>query len=208
MNDKIDIELAEDEDLVRAKAWWKENGSSIIAGIVIGTALVVGYNYWQTYKANHAREVALLYETYNKTPQDTDALNQLLESDSATMYSQLARMASAKQALEEENFEQAENMLNEVMTTSDDLGLQSVAALRLAAVYLAQDKSDQAISLLDKQTVLTLPLMKARIAELKADANLKLGDSQKAKDLYESSIALLTESGQPATLVQLKLDNL
>ena len=69
MNDKIDIELAEDEDLARAKAWWKENGSSIIGGVVIGTCLVLGYNFWQSYQEDLAREVAQLYEQYALAPQ-------------------------------------------------------------------------------------------------------------------------------------------
>ena len=55
MNDKIDIELAEDEDLARAKAWWKENGSSIIGGVLIGTVVVFGYKYWQIYQGKTMR---------------------------------------------------------------------------------------------------------------------------------------------------------
>ena len=208
MNNKIDIELAEDEDLVRAKAWWKENGTSIIAGIVIGTIIVVGYNYWKTYKENHALQVAELYENYSSAPENTEGLDALLQADSNAVYAQLARMKAAKQALDTEQFEQAEKLLGEVLTASDDQGLRAVAALRLALVYLAQNKPAEAISLLDKQTDLTLPLMQARISELKADAYLQQGDIRKARELYQSSVDLLSEAGQAANLVQLKLDNL
>lgn len=208
MNDKIDIELAEDEDLIRAKAWWKENGSSIIAGIVIGTTMVVGYNYWQRYQEKHALQVAQLYEAYSQAPQDNEALDQLLAVDSTAVYSQLARLTAAKQAVEAEQYDQAEKMLEEVMTSADDQGLRSVAILRKAAVYLAQDKTDDALALLDKQAAFSAPLMQARIAELKADANLAKGEAELARGLYESSISLLEEAGQAATLVQLKLDNL
>ncbi len=208
MNDKIDIELAEDEDMARAKAWWKENGSSIIAGIVIGTIIVVGYNYWKTYKENHALQIAQLYEDYTATPDDQGALDKLVQADTSAVYSQLARMNAAKQAHDAQEFDQAEKLLGEVMSATDDQGLRAVAALRLALVYLAQDKPAEAIGLLDKQTGLALPLMQARVAELKADAYLKQGDSQTAQELYQSSIDLLGEAGQPANLVQLKLDNL
>ena len=62
MNDKINIEIPEDEDVARAKAWWKENGSSIIGGVVIGTALVVGYNFWNQFKDTKAEQASVLYQ--------------------------------------------------------------------------------------------------------------------------------------------------
>ena len=90
MNDKINLGIAEDEDLVRAKAWWKENGSSIIGGILIGTTMVVGYNFWQSYQEKHASEVAVLYEQYTQSSNSGAALGALLEVDDKTSYAQLA----------------------------------------------------------------------------------------------------------------------
>ena len=208
MNDKIELELAEDEDLARAKAWWKENGSSIIGGIVIGTTMVVSYNYWQKYQDNHALEVAQLYETYTSAPQDTKALSDLVDADATATYTQLARLTAAKQAVAADRFEQAEAALNEVLATGSESGLRGVATLRLAGVLLAQGKNDDAISLLEQVTGNDADNMAARIAELQADAYLSKGDMEKATALYDSSIAALVEAGQPTTLVQLKRDNL
>ncbi len=208
MNDKIDIELAEDEDLARAKAWWKENGSSIIGGVLIGTVMVFGYKYWQTYQENHAHEVAQLYEKYSQTPQDSVALDSLLAVDDTAVYAQLGRLTAAKEAVDAGQFDQAEQLLNSVLESKIDDGLRSIAILRLATIFLANGKQDAALELLEKHANSELSLMQARREELMGDIYLQKGDGVKAKEYYESSINSLTQTGQAVQLVQLKLDNL
>ena len=208
MNDKIDLGMAEDEDLVRAKAWWKENGSSIIGGILIGTTMVVGYNFWQSYQEKHASEVAVLYEQYIQSSESGPALDALLDVDDKASYSQLARMAAAKSAMDSGDAEQAQILLKAVLESKTDEGLRSVAALRLATVYLANDKQEAALNLLDAQPDKGLSLFQARSQELQGDIYQQNGDSEKARALYASSILVMQQLGQPASLIQLKLDNL
>lgn len=208
MNDKIDIGMAEDEDLVRAKAWWKENGSSIIGGVLIGTALVFGYNFWQSYQEKHASEVAGLYEQYTQAPEEGASLDALLKADDRSTYTQLARMTAAKAATDAGELEKAEQLLNSILESKTDAGIRSVAVLRLATVYLANAKQDAALTLLEAQANTDLLLMQARIEELQGDIYLQKGDTEKARGYYESSIASMQEIGQPSTLIQLKLDNL
>lgn len=207
MNDKIDIELAEDEDLARAKAWWKENGTSIIGGIAIGTAMVVGYNFWQTYQNDKADELAQLYEVYTQSPQSTEALAAVVEASDGSVYASMARFSAAKTALEASDYAQAEQLLNGVISAESN-GLDSVAVVRLGLVYLAQNKADEAISLMDKYSDSNAPLMQARVLEVKADAYLLKDDIDKAKELFTESIASYTEAGQLAPLVEIKLNNL
>jgi predicted negative regulator of RcsB-dependent stress response len=207
MNDKIDLGIAEDEDLVRARAWWKENGSSIIGGVLIGTAMVFGYNFWQSYQEKHASEVAVLYEQYTQSSDNGAALDALLESDDKASYAQLARMAAAKSAMDAGNAQQAENLLKGVLESKTDDGLRSVAVLRLATVYMANDKLEAALQLLDSHDT-GLSLFQARAQELQGDIYQQKGDSDKARELYASSIANSQQLGQPSLLTQLKLDNL
>ena len=208
MNDKIDLGMAEDEDLVRAKAWWKENGSSIIGGILIGTTMVVGYNFWQSYQDKHASEVAVLYEQYTQSSDSGAALGALLEVDDKTSYAQLARLTAAKLAMDAGDAEQAEILLKAVLESKSDEGLRSVAVLRLATVYLANDKQDAALKLLDAQPDNGLSLFQARSQELRGDIYQRKGDAGKARESYASSISALQQLGQPASLIELKLDNL
>ena len=158
MNDKIEIELTEDEDLVRARAWWKENGSSIIAGIAIGVVMVVGYNFWQTYQENRANEVAQLYEAHTQAPGDEAALDALIDANGGSTYAQLARMTAARIAADEKQYDHAVALLKDIMASGTDSGMKAVAVLRLATVYLSQNKPDEAIQLLDSQAKSALPL--------------------------------------------------
>lgn len=208
MNDKIDIELSEDEDLVRARAWWKENGSSIITGIAIGVVMVVGYNYWQSYQEDRANEVAQLYEAYVQAPNNEAALNALVEANASSSYAQLARMTAARLAADEKQYDRAVALFKDILASGTDSGMKAIATLRLATVYLSQNKPDEVIQLLDSQAKSELPLQQARSAEIKADAYLNKGDLAQARALYQSSIDALSAAGQPAALVQLKLDNI
>jgi predicted negative regulator of RcsB-dependent stress response len=208
MNDKINIGITEDEDLVRAKAWWKENGSSIIGGVLIGTVMVVGYNFWQSYQEKHASEVAALYADYNNNPDDSAALDALLEVDDKATYTQLARLTAAKVAMEAGNLELSESLLQGILDSRSDDSLRSVAVLRLANVYLANNEPDAALALLDGQSSTGLPLFQARVQELQGDTYLQKGDAGKAASFYASSIASMELLGQPYALIELKLDNL
>lgn len=208
MNDKINLELTEDEDLVRAKAWWKENGTSIVGGVLIGTALVFGYNYWQTYQEDQQREVAQLYTDYSRATDDKAILSTLLEVNDSAAYAQLARLKAAKVAADAGEYDSAEQLFSSVIASKADSGLRYIAALRLATVYLANDKSDDALALLEKNSNPDIPLMQARIDELMGDIYFQQGEAEKARSRYESALSLFSNTRQPLQLIQMKLDNL
>ena len=52
MNDFV----TDDEQVERIKKWWSDNGSSVIAGLVIGIGGLVGWRYWVDYKINVASD--------------------------------------------------------------------------------------------------------------------------------------------------------
>ena len=53
----------DDEQVERIKNWWKDNGSSVIAGLVIGIGGLLGWRYWVDYKANVAAEASAHFAT-------------------------------------------------------------------------------------------------------------------------------------------------
>ena len=38
--------VTDDEQVERIKKWWADNGSSVIAGLVIGIGGLLGWRYW------------------------------------------------------------------------------------------------------------------------------------------------------------------
>lgn len=208
MNDKIDISLAEDEDLARAKAWWKDNGSSIIGGIAIGTAVVIGYNFWQKYQRDHAQEVASSYQTYQNSPDDKAAFKKLVDIDSDAVYTQLAYLTQAAKETKNEQWEDAEKTLQTLLSLNVDSGIYEIAQLRLATVFLAQNKGKEALTLLNQTDYKPQTLFSARLHELKGDAQLNLGNKEQARTLYQISIDASDDIGLPSSLIQLKINNI
>lgn len=59
---KIPTPQTRDPELERAGEWWRAHGKPIVAGITIGLAAVIGFNYWQSHQETQAIEASRLYE--------------------------------------------------------------------------------------------------------------------------------------------------
>ena len=44
----MDETLSEKEQIEEMKAWWKENGSYVIAGLILGVGGIWGFNAWRS----------------------------------------------------------------------------------------------------------------------------------------------------------------
>ena len=44
----------DDEKAEELKAWWKENGTSVIAGVALTIGGMFGYQQWQQYKLDQS----------------------------------------------------------------------------------------------------------------------------------------------------------
>ena len=57
-------ELRTEEEQVEAlKSWWKENGKSLIMGVVIAVAAVFGWRGWNQYQDDFAANASAMYES-------------------------------------------------------------------------------------------------------------------------------------------------
>ena len=54
--------MADEEQVEALKKWWSENGKSIVAGLAIGLAGVLGWSSWQTWQRNQAELASVRYE--------------------------------------------------------------------------------------------------------------------------------------------------
>jgi predicted negative regulator of RcsB-dependent stress response len=208
--DKIP-QFAEDDDLARARAFWKENGRSLIFGVVLGLGGIVGFNYWNSYQQNQSENASELFDKIRSDSnlENTTALADEIKSDyPKSAYSALGAFYLAKILVENDKLELAENELKWVVDNSQDEGITHVARIRLASVYLAMGKADNILELL---TSIDEGTFTSRYQELMGDAYAqrnKQGDLDKAKESYESSLSSLPESSGQSGLLQLKIDNL
>jgi predicted negative regulator of RcsB-dependent stress response len=205
-------DLSEKEQLEAMRSWWAENGRYVTSGIVLGVAILVGWNRWQDYQQTTGLEASALYETLAGQVADGDldaavvAARDLYDNYASTTYAELARLAMAKLYMENGRDQDAADTLNALLATRANSELQMVGRLRLAKVYLYQAKHQEAIELLSgfEDSSFT-----ARYAEIIGDAHAALGQVAEASAAYER--AMQDDVSAPTVdraLVQMKLVDL
>ena len=147
--------LSDDEQVERIKAWWKANGNSIIAGVVIGLGGFFAWQWWGSYQDKLAGEGAEAYELFaqtafaNEAKKTDDALAQLQSNYGDTSYYQFAALKLARQQVNAGSLEAAEKTLGNLLKQSPDSALKPLLETRLARLLVAQKRLDEASKLLD-----------------------------------------------------------
>lgn len=205
-------DLSEKEQIEAMRTWWKENGRYVISGIVLGVAILVGWNRWQAYQQTTRLEASGLYETLVAQAGDGDldaaeaSAADLYDNYTSTSYAGLARLAMARLYMDNGRDQDAADTLNALLTMRADSEIQLVGRLRLAKVYLYQGKHQEAIELLSGHEDTSFA---ARYDEILGDAYAALGKFAEANAAYER--AMLDDVSAPTVdraLVQMKLVDL
>lgn len=180
--------LTDEEQVERIKKWWSENGTSVIAGLIIGVGGLSGWRYWVDHKANVAAEASAhfvqMVSSLEGSKNDTaiEQANIILDDYSDTAYADLAHLALAKAFVEGGKFAQAEQQLRLLLDSSREATLQMVARKRLAATLLQQEKYADALQVLDTKYP---PQFAAAFEELKGDILVAQGKNSDARAAYQ-----------------------
>jgi predicted negative regulator of RcsB-dependent stress response len=198
----------DDEKVEDLKAWWKENGTSVVAGVALAIAGLFGWQYWKDYQQNTAAEASALYAKADKASEtgmeQAQANIQKLQSDYAsTPYAAIASLKAAQQYAEKGEYEPAKAALQWVIDNSKEADFQHLAKVRLARVLLAMQKADDALALVNQ----TYPAAyQALIEELKGDIYVAQNKPAEARAAYDK--AILGSGGGSTEFIKMKRDNL
>jgi predicted negative regulator of RcsB-dependent stress response len=205
-------DLSEKEQLDEMRAWWSENGRFVITGVVLGVAIIFGFNQWRSSIENAQTEASNLYEEVMTAVGngDTDAAevaaNNLFDNYERTVYPEQTRLALARLYMDKGRDQDAVEVLRELIVEEDESELQLVGRLRLAKVLLYQNKADEVIELMEGRNEGGFA---ARYSEILGDAYAAKGDYAAAQTAY---LAALTEDRAVQTidnnLIQLKINDL
>ena len=200
----------EDEQVEKLKTWLKENGMSIVFGIIIGVGGIIGYNYWQKYQQTTASEASDHFQTLLEALDagDRESLQQqadiLVADYASTEYAQMARLALARSAVDNGDFEAAQAALQAVVGSAGESPLAYVARTRLAEVQIQQGQYDKALATLS----IDFPdAFTARAEELRGDAHALQGQVAEAAEAYRRAQQAQPGPANPEFLKQ-KLDDL
>ena len=202
---------SEEEQVQALKDWWKENGRAVIAGLVIGIALIGGYRYWSNWQKTQAEQASLLYvdvmAAVVRQDQEKAASigQQMIENYPDTSYAALSAMLLAGLAARQQDYPTAAARLQWVLDNSGDEGFRQVARLRLARVLGAQGKPDQALALLDKTDVAGFASL---IHEVRGDLLARQKQAGAAAESYRKALSDLKMDAQRRKALEMKLNSL
>lgn len=207
----------EEEQLDALKNWWKENGRSLLIGVVLAVSAVLGWQGWHSYTERQATEASWLYQNMveavvseldeNANPQLETIQhlgNQLKENHSKSSYSQFAALMLARVAVHAQDYPQALVEFDWVLERTNEEDLKVLASLRKARVLIAMDQLDQASLLL---STLSPRSFTALYYELLGDIALQKGDISSAAQAYDQALAA-AENMPNQPVLQMKRDEL
>lgn len=191
--------------------WLRQNGMSIVVGIVIGLIAIFGWQRWRDHQAGHQMDAAQLYQqmqtavALGQTDQ-ADKLEAQLQKDYAdSAYAVFAASERAQQQVQAKQLDKALASLAWAESHTSDAALKSLVELRIARVQLAAGQAATALATLDRVPAKMYDALKQ---ELRGDVLVKLGRKDDARTAYQAAIGSLDEQAPQRGALQLKLDDL
>jgi predicted negative regulator of RcsB-dependent stress response len=203
----VDEYLSDKEQVERLRQWWRENGWFLIGGAALGGLAIYGYTQYFAYQARQSEQAAALYALVKQEVDDGDtqeAATRLTEMRSEfpkQAYTFQAAMLLAGTEIVTAPDAAAEK-LRFTMERSDDPDLAMIARLRLARVLAYRDQHQEALALLN----VTAPGQFAgRIAEVRGDIHVALGETEAARTAYLEAQAASGAELLDRSYLQMKL---
>jgi predicted negative regulator of RcsB-dependent stress response len=203
----VDDLQSEKEQIEELKAWWAEYGRYIIAGIVIAVGLLVGFNQYKSSKIEAQTEASVLFETLAEHVSEgnlegaASVAGELSSHYANTAYAGQSKLAMARLYMDKNRDQDAADTLQELLDMQGNGALKHVGRVRLARIYLYQDKPQAVLDLLAGQDNAGF---EGLYAEARGDAHAALGNIGAAREAYEVALADTTQSVNRG-FVQMKL---
>ena len=188
----------EKEQVELIKRWLKNNGMSIIVGVALGVALVLGGKWWLS---NQKKQAELASEQFEEVLQeikkgDSEAAlangGHILQLFAKSTYSTLTALELAKLKIDQADLEGARYYLQWVVDHASQAPLKDVARLRLARVLLAKKDYSGALGAVDEVDVKTFSFP---VQELKGDILFAKGDRDGARAAYSAASDAIPKGG-------------
>jgi predicted negative regulator of RcsB-dependent stress response len=206
----VEIYDTEEEQVAAIKRWWKENGASTIIGIAVGVIIIGGWNFWQSYTQDKAKQASALYEellasvSNEKTESVEKITERITEQYGSTAYATYAALLLAKTKVQQGDVESAKSIFEKQMKVADSAELRNVARIRLVKLMLATDENEKGLQTIAEVDQSSSQGFSASYDELTGDLYLALGRLGEARTAYQSAL----RAGSNSPLLQFKLDDI
>lgn len=189
----------EDDELSRVLEWLKANGLALVAGVVLGLIIIVGWKWWGAHVESRAQAAAQLYGSSVQEIASGDTseealarVEQLKQEYQGSPYAANAVFRLAAQAVKQEQYDKALVQLDWIINNTDSVPTRSLARLRKARVLWADGQTDAALKLLETKH----PKSFDRVyAELVGDIHMSLGEQADAHAAYQRAAGAAVAAG-------------
>lgn len=194
----LDDLLDEHEQSEKVRSWLRSNGAGLIGGVVLGLALIGGWQWWQRQQESARVQAGERYQVAVQAIQGKDLKQaSALAGELHGAYATLAMLDLAKAQLEAGQRDAAIASLRNAKPT--DPALATVITQRLAKLLIDGGKADQALKLLPANTT------DAGMLQVRGDASFALGNRDQARADYTHALTQLDAGAPQRRLLELKL---
>jgi predicted negative regulator of RcsB-dependent stress response len=204
----VDVYQTEEQQVEAIKGFWKENGTAVIAGLVLGFAGFIGFN---VYKDTQLENEVLTSDAYQTVMESAGVDGKLFSANASkfitenkdSSYASLTSLALAKETATHKDWPQVAIHLASAIESSTNQGIKAIASVRLARVQIQLEQYTEALATLS----VTMPeSFKSAIEETKGDAYLKQGKVELARNAYQAALDVEGQTNNGA--LQMKLNDL
>ncbi len=205
----MEIYETEEEQLDAVKRWWKENGQSTIIGLVLGVAIILGWNYWQDHKKAQTEQASALYGQLivavgaDKKDSAEKLVERIQSEYPKTKYAAYSNLLLAKLKVQQGDLPKAQALLKGIAAGTDK-ELSNVAKIRLVRLMLASGEYEQGLQLINDVDPATSSSFSGNYDELVGDLYVALDSLDQARTAYQKAL----ENGYKSPLLQFKIDDL
>jgi len=204
----VDVNLSEEEQVEALKKWWKENGRSVIVGLVLGLGGVFGWKAWTQHQQEMVEQASARFEQLGQsvavgsTESAVKQAELLINDFGDSAYAIFASLDLAKVRLDQGDVKGAQPRLRWAMENSTDPSIRQIARLRLARMMLNDGDLDGTSGILAQADD---DSFRGEFAKLRGDLALAQGDKAAARTAYQEA---LDNGVSNIALVQMKLDDM
>ncbi len=200
----------EEEQIEVIKKWWKENGKSIILGLVLGIGGIGGYRFWQSNIDEQAKLASMQFEEVVALSAKDKAklISKLGEVESqyaGKSYADLSAFVVVKRLVEEKDYQKAKQQLEWIIENSKQESFVHIARSRLVKVLLQMNKADAALALIKD---IKPGAFDSIYAELRGDIYTALKEFKNAKAEYQLALSKLNPGDRRRSMIEMKSNNL
>jgi len=199
----------EDDEQERAREWWRANRLPIMAGIVIGLAIIIGTNAWKSWQQSQAEAASTLYarllerDTAGDVAAAREAGEALIDEYGRTPYAGKAALILARISYEQKSLDDARQRLQWIIDNVRQFETINTARLRLAAIQFDQGEYELALKTL---AIEDMDGFESHFYEMRGDIHARMGQRDKARDAYRAAIDGLAPDSLYEPVLRMKLD--